>query len=75
MVSAKITKREGYRCAPNGSVVQVFAFGAMVNGKVAEWALRDHAAQRMFDPREEVKIVTAPEVKRKPGRPRKEAPE
>lgn len=68
MSKAKITKQEGYRCAPNGAVVEHFAFGQIVEGKVAEWALADHAAQRMFDPREETKVEAAPETKAKPRR-------
>lgn len=65
MTTAKITKKEGYRCAPSGARIEVFAFGETVYGQVAEWALEDHAASRMFDPREEVKIVKPAETKRK----------
>lgn len=65
MTQAKITKKDGYRCAPDGAVVQTFAFGEVVTGRVADWALADHAAHRMFDPREETKVETVPEVKRR----------
>lgn len=51
MTTAKITKREGYRCCPDGHTMAVFEFGAIVEGQVAEWALADKAASRMFDPR------------------------
>lgn len=71
MTKAKITKPEGYRCAPDGSTVQHFAFGTKVEGKVADWALADGAAQRMFDPREETKVESAPETKTKPRRTKK----
>lgn len=70
MTQAKITKPEGYRCAPSGSVVQTFATGDIVQGKVAEWAIADKAAQRMFDPREATKVVAPPETKKR-GRSRK----
>jgi hypothetical protein len=43
----------------------VFAFGETVSGQVAEWALADHAASRLFDPRDEVKVVMPTETKRK----------
>jgi hypothetical protein len=65
MTTAKITKQDGYRCAPDGAVVRTFAFGEIVTGKVAEFALADHAASRMFDPREETKVEVAPETKRR----------
>ena len=68
MSKAKITK--AYRCAPRGSIVEEFAIGSIVTGKVAEWALTDGAASRMFDPREETKIAPPPETKKR-GRPRK----
>lgn len=63
MTQAKITKRDGYRCSPNGAVEQTFAFGETVTGKVAEWALADKAASRMFDPREETKVAQPSETK------------
>lgn len=70
---AKITRKEGYRCAPHGSVVEFFPCGSIVSGKVADCALEDHAAARMFDPREETKPAAAVETKAKRGRPRKKA--
>lgn len=66
MTQAKITKQEGYRCAPDGARVVTFGFGEIVTGKVADWALADGAAQRMFEPREETKIEAVPETKAKP---------
>lgn len=74
MTRAKITKREGYKCAPKGAIVETFPFGTIVTGQVAEWALADRAASAMFDPREETKIVTPTETKAAPkkrGRPKK----
>ena len=70
MTTAKITRKEGYRCAPDGSRVELFAFGSVVSGKVAEWAIADGAASRMFDPRTDTQATTAPETKAKRGRPR-----
>jgi len=49
MTKAKITKKDGYKCAPAGHTVVVFPFGEIVTGQVAEWALAAHAAQRMMD--------------------------
>lgn len=66
MTQAKITKQEGYRCAPDGVNVVTFGFGTIVTGKVADWALADKAAQRMFDPREETKVEAVSETKAKP---------
>ena len=71
MTQAKIAKQDGYRCAPEGATVQTFAFGQIVEGNVAEWAIADGAAQRMFEPREETKVEVVPETKQR-GRPRKE---
>jgi hypothetical protein len=65
MTTAKITRKQGYKCAPSGARVEVFAFGETVSGQVAEWALADHAASRLFDPREDVKVVMPTETKRK----------
>jgi hypothetical protein len=63
MITAKITRKEGYRCAPNGAVVVAFAFGDTVTGKVAELALEDGAAQELHDPRTDVQAMTPPETK------------
>ena len=73
MTTAKITRKEGYQCAPSGAFVVTFPFGAIVEGQVAEWALSDHAASRMFDPRSDTQAATVPETKAPRGRPRKVA--
>lgn len=65
MSKAKITKADGYTCAPNGYAVETFPMGAIVTGKVAEWALADKAAARMFNPVEETKPAALLETKRK----------
>ena len=65
MSKAKITKADGYKCAPEGHTVITYPFGAIVEGQVAEWALGDHAASRMFDPRTEKKVVAKVETKAK----------
>lgn len=74
MTQAKITKRDGYKCAPQGHSLQTFPFGAIVSGQVAEWAIADKAAQRMFDPRSDVQASVELETKApaKRGRPRKD---
>ncbi len=66
---AKITKKDGYKCAPKGHTVETFAFGEIVEGQVAEWAVADHAAQAMFDPRDKPK--TPPKLETKQKRKRK----
>lgn len=60
---AKITKTDGYKCAPRGSVLEVFPCGSIVDGQVAEWALADHAASAMFNPVAETKITPPAETK------------
>ena len=45
----KISKREGYKCAPLGHTVEFFEFGEIVNGQAAEYALADKAGARVFD--------------------------
>ena len=49
MSKAKITKKDGYKCAPAGHTVETFPFGEIVTGQVAEWAIADHAAKRMME--------------------------
>lgn len=74
MKHAKITKRDGYKCAPDGHTVITVPFNAVVEGQVAEWALADHAACALFEPRAETKVEAPTETKaapRKRGRPRK----
>lgn len=66
MSRAKITAKEGFNCAPDGHTVVHYPFGTEVTGKVAEWALSGHAASRMFDPREETKVVAPDETKAAP---------
>lgn len=66
MTKAKITKQQGYRCAPEGARIETFDFGSVVTGKVADWAIADGAAQPVYDPREEAKVESVPETKAKP---------
>ena len=70
---ARITAKEGYRCAPQGHTVETFPFGAEVTGKVAEWALAAHKANALFDPVEETKVVAPTETKKRRGRPKRKA--
>jgi len=70
MTKAKITLREGYRCAPDGHTIVTIPFGETVDGKIAEWALADRAASRMFP---DMETKPAAPVERKRGRPRKGA--
>lgn len=71
MTTAKITRKEGYICAPGGARVERFGFGAVVSGQVAEWAIADGAAKRMFDPRTDTQAETPPETKSKRRKTRK----
>jgi hypothetical protein len=66
-MQAKITHPQGYRCAPNGARVVVFAFGEIVTGQVALWAL-DEKAAIPFNPVQETKVIAAPETKARRGR-------
>lgn len=49
MSKAKITKKDGYKCAPKGSIVVLFECGETVDGQVADWACKDGAAKRLFE--------------------------
>lgn len=72
MSKAKITKREGYTCAPDGHTKATFPFGTIVDGQVAQWALQDRAASAVFDQRDTTGLQSAPETKAKSkGRSRK----
>lgn len=66
-MQAKITHPQGYRCAPDGALVKVFAFGSIVSGQVAIWAMDEKAAVP-FSPVEETKVIAAPETKARRGR-------
>lgn len=46
-MKAIIIAPNGYRCAPNGSTVVSYEIGTEVDGKVAEWAVADGAAEPM----------------------------
>ena len=65
MKKAKITNKDGYRCAPDGHTVIVIPSGTVVEGQIAEWALADKAASAMFAPVEERKVVAPPETKKR----------
>ena len=66
-MKAKITKVDGYKAAPMGYVTEVYPCGDIVEGKVADWAVADGAAEEIKPPRKspETKVVKAPETKRK----------
>ena len=68
MKKAKITKPNGYKCAPDGHTVITVPFNTIVDGKIAEWALADKAASAMFDPVHERKIIAPIETKVDPIR-------
>lgn len=70
---AKITAAQGYRCAPRGAIVEEFAFGQIVDGSVAAWAVGDGAAEALQDPRDTLAISKPVETKKQRGRPRKKA--
>lgn len=65
MTTAKITCKDGYTCAPDGVSLHTFSFAETVTGQVAEWAIADGAASRMFDPRTDTQAISAPETKAK----------
>jgi hypothetical protein len=61
---AKITDRNGYTIAMGGHRVTTFAYGDIVEGYVAEKAIRAHRACAMF-PDVENKIEPPLQTKRK----------
>lgn len=71
MDKAKITAKNGFRCAPEGHTIVTFPHGEIVTGQVATWALASGDASRMFDPRTETKVAGPDEVKAAPKRTRK----
>lgn len=66
-MQAKITKIDGYMCAPEGHTVQTFALGRIVSGPVAEMAVADGAAEALTEGAQgrETKVERVPEVKRR----------
>ena len=65
MKKAKITKPNGYKCAPEGHTVITIPFNTIVEGVIADWALADKAASAMFDPVAERKVVAPVEIKKR----------
>lgn len=59
MTQVRITSPGGYRCAPDGHTVQVFAMGQVVTGKAAELALEDGAGVAVHDPRTDTQAMNA----------------
>ena len=69
MITATITRKQGYNAAPEGHTVEHYPHGSTVTGKVAEWAIADGAASaKVFNPVAETKVVEPTEVKRKKRR-------
>jgi hypothetical protein len=62
MSDAKITARNGYRCAPDGVTVQHFAFDEIVSGIVADWAVADGYASAIIE------VGSAEQLEIKPAR-------
>lgn len=60
MADAKITARNGYRCAPDGVTVQHFAFGDTVDGIVAAWAIADGYAEAIIETKPAEVLETKP---------------
>jgi hypothetical protein len=57
---AKITARNGYRCAPDGVTVLHFAFDEIVDGLAAEWAVADGYAQPFIETKPAEALETKP---------------
>lgn len=73
-MNVKITKADGYLCAPLGHTVMHFLAGQIVDGVAAELALADGAGIEINMTKAadlERKIEQPVEAKRGPGRPRK----
>jgi len=60
MSDAKITARNGYRCAPDGVTVQHFAFDQIVTGIVADWAVADGYASAIIETKPAEALETKP---------------
>jgi len=58
MTKAKITNKNGFKCAPEGHTVVTFPFGEIVEGQVAEWAIADRSASALFPPKKKRKPST-----------------
>ncbi len=56
-MKAVITKKDGFKCAPTGAIVEDFAFGCEVTGQVAEWAV-DAGAAKVLGKKKPSKKVT-----------------
>lgn len=75
-MQVKITKKDGFACAPEGHTVVTFKPGDVCEGRAADMALASNAGKRVgYDPREATKVVTPPETKaaapKRRGRPKK----
>jgi hypothetical protein len=75
MMKAKITVEDGFRCCPDGHTAIHFKLGDIVEGHVAQWALDERVASRIFDKAEplENKMIEPQETKKRRGRPPKKA--
>jgi hypothetical protein len=62
-MKVKITKKGGYRCAPEGHTVVAFAEGAEVEGTAAEMAMADKAGEEVKGSMAKKSSGSAPENK------------
>lgn len=62
--------KEQWRAAPEGHTTIVYLPGAIVEGKLAEWAVHCGVAERI-DVELEAKVTPPVEVKKRRGRPPK----
>jgi len=70
---AEVIAPNGFRCAPKGHTIVTFKLGAIIEGNAAIWAVDAGAA--VWLPAEddrEIKVVTAPERKRRGRRAKRE---
>lgn len=64
MADAKITARNGYRCAPDGVTVQHYAFDQEVDGMVAAWAIADGYAVAIIETKPAEALETKPAARK-----------
>ena len=65
MTKAKITKKDGYTCYPDGVTKTHYAHGDVVHGKVADWAVAERAASVMLEKKpSKVKLETKGKAKK-----------
>lgn len=72
-MKAEITAPQGFRAAPEGHTVLLFAKGEIVSGSIAEMAVMAGMARKIDEIAESLERKVEDEQPRRRGRPRKVA--